>query len=719
VRSAGDLKGRATAVFWAVLPLCLMLLVVKGQVEVFGTSLGWGVPWGIVVDGVVRGLLIALIALAIVIVYRSNRIVNFAAADLGAVPATLAFLLYASLGWNVYLAAFTGLGAAVVLGVLVEFLFLRRFFRSPRLIVTVATIGITQLLVSLGLLMPQWFPKTDIDHLPDFVDARFTISGTTFRGPDILIFCVVPVVLALLVMFFRFTAIGVALRASAESADRAALLGIPVRRLQSVVFALVTVLAFVAIYLRTGVEGTSLGRVLEPAVLLSALGAAVIGRMERMPTVTLAAIGLGIVSSGARFHYPSDAYRSVIIAVIIAIALLCQRTSTTSRLANAATSTWQATREVKPIPTELRHERAVRVAQWAIGTLLVVGLVLIPALLSENRVRLTATIAIYAIIGLSLVVLTGWAGQVSLGQMAFVGVSGAFAGTLATRWHWDTGLVLVAAGAFGAIATIIVGVPTLRVRGLAFAVMTLAFALASSDYLLNKGYSPVKQWVPETRVPRPHVFGVVELGSDTRFYWLCIVMLGFTLVAVRGLRQTRTGRVLIGVRDNERAAQAYSIGARRSLVLAFGVSGFIAGIGGALFVLQQQALDHASFSPDEGLKIFSMVVVGGLGSMAGAVLGAVFVYGTNWFLPHDWTFLSTGIGLLLVLMLLPGGLGAAVGDARDAVLRWYANRRGLRVPSLVADTRVAAPPPASADLVGAIAEAVERPEIEELAEMHE
>jgi branched-chain amino acid transport system permease protein len=711
---AGSLKARLITAGAAVLPLALMVL---------GVKLFWrDVPSGVYADGVVRGLLSALIALGIVIVYRANRIVNFAAADLGAVPSTLAFLLYATLGWNVYLALVCGFGAAVVLGVLVEFLFLRRFFRAPRMIVTVATIGITQILVSLGLLLPVWIGRPDVDALPTFIDAHFEIGGTAFDGNDLLVVLAVPVVLLGLLMFFRFTAIGIALRASAESADRASLLGIPVKRLQSVVWALVTVLAFIAIYLRTGVEGAALGRVLEPSVLLAALGAAVIGRMERMPTVVLASIGLGIVASGARFHYPSDAYRSAIIAAIIAVALLLQRSTSVSRLAGAATSTWQATREVKPVPAELRREPAVRAAQWGLAALGALCLVLIPVMLSENRVRLSATIAIYAVIGLSLVVLTGWAGQVSLGQMAFVGVAGAFAGMLATRYHWDTSLILVAAGGMGAVTTIVVGVPTLRVRGLAFAVMTLAFALVCSDYLLNEGYSPVKEWLPSGRVPRTDLFGVIDMTSDTRFYWLSVAVLVLALIAVRGLRKTRTGRVLIGVRDNERAAEAYAIGARGSLVLAFGVSGFIAGVGGALFVLQQQALDHASFLPAEGLKIFSMVVVGGLGSMAGCVLGAVFVYGTNWFLTGrlaDWSFLSTGIGLLLVLMLLPGGLGAALGDARDAALRWYARRRGIRVPSLVADTRVVPPPVASKDLVAAVAEAVERPEIEQLAEMHD
>ena len=150
--------------------------------------------------------------------------------------------------------------------------------------------------------------------------------------------------------------------------------------------------------------------------------------------------------------------------------------------------------------------------------------------------------------------------------------------------------------------------------------------------------------------------------------------------------------MLIGVRDNEKVAQAYSIGARSSLILAFATSGFLAGIAGALFVLQQRALDASNYDPNEGLRVFSMVVVGGLGSIGGAILGAVYVKGLEFFLTQpEWALLSTGLGLLLILILMPGGLGAAVGDARDGALRWYARRKGIRVPSLLADTRVEVP----------------------------
>jgi branched-chain amino acid transport system permease protein len=700
-----SVTAHAKAAGLAVLPLAAMVLFVK---------VAWpDVTWGVILGGTVDGLLTALVALGIAIVYRANRIINFAAADLGETPAILALLLYSSLHWNIYLATLTGLVASIVLGVLVEFLFLRRFFRAPRLILTVATIGVTEVVVALGLLLPLWLGNSQVVQYPPFINLHFTIgsglNSTKFFGNDVLTMIVVPLILLGLVLFFRFTSIGIALRASAENADRASLLGIPVRRLQSVVWGLAAFLAFVAMFLRIGVDGSQLGQVLDPTLLLSALGAAVIGRMERLPTIVCSAIGLGIVSQGARFHYSSEAYRSVIIAIIIAIALLSQRSTSLSRLKSAATSTWQETREVRAIPAELRREPAVRIARWVLGSLLVLMLVLIPFVLPGNRVELITVIAIYSLIGLSLVVLTGWAGQVSLGQMAFVGFGSALAGTMCARWHVDTGIVLLASGALGAVLAVIVGMPTLRARGLAFPVITLAFALATSDFLLNTGYSPLRTWLPQSVINRTNLFGVIPLQTNNEFYVLSIVVLALAMFAVRGLRATRTGRLLIGVRDNERATEAYAIRARNALMLAFAISGFLAGVAGALFVIEQQLLVDQTFTPDVSLRIFAMVVVGGLGSISGAALGAIFVYGVQYFLPAEYAFLATGAGLLLVLILVPGGLGAMFGDARDGALRWYARRKGIRVPSLLADTLVERELPA-AQLSEALEDAVERGE---------
>ena len=719
-----EFRGRAAVL--PVVPLLLMYALADGM---------WHPPMSFVLEGVIAGLLTSLLASGIVIVYRANRIVNFAQAEIGALPANLALLLIVARHWNYFLATGIGLAAAILLGVLVEFLFLRRFFRAPRLIATVATIGIAQVLLGVTLFLPRWIGKSDEFKLPNALSLSFHVGVTNFSGNEILVLIVVPVVLAALVGFFRFSAIGTALRATAESADRAALLGIPVRRLQSVLWAMVGVLAYVTLFLRNGVIGASVSTALDASVLLAALGAAVIGRMERLPTTVFASIGLGIVSEAVFYRWDNDAARPVVITLIIAVALVAQRSDRGSRLRSAAVSTWQSTREIRRIPDELRREPAVIATQVALAAIVLAAIAAVPVFLPENRVSQISTMGIYGMIGIGLVMLTGWAGQVSLGQMAVAGLSGAAAGWFCTNFTdpviGGTIVAMVIGGVAGALVTAAIGMPTLRVRGLTFAVMSLAFALVTSKYLLNTGYSPLQHWLPDwfaggNQIPRPSVLSIaghnfVSLDSETRFYWMTLLVLGVVVYAARGLRSSRTGRVLIGVRENERAAESYSVNTRRTLLLAFGISGFVTGVAGALFQLQQQSISVVLFDPAAGLQVFAMVVVGGLGSIGGAVLGAVYVFGAQYWLPPEWGFLSTGVGMLLVLLLMPGGLGAALGDVRDGALRWYARRRGIRVPSLLADTRVIAavaePLPDAA--VEGMVDAMTRPEIDEFVELHE
>src|SRR3954471_12583812 len=127
----------------------------------------WHPPKDIVLDGAISGMLTSLLAVGLVIVYRTNRIVNFAQAEMGAVPANLALLLITARHWNYFVGALSGLGAAILLGVLVEFLFLRRFFDAPRLIATVATIGVAQILLGLSFFLPGWIGRTDHVTMPD------------------------------------------------------------------------------------------------------------------------------------------------------------------------------------------------------------------------------------------------------------------------------------------------------------------------------------------------------------------------------------------------------------------------------------------------------------------------------------------------------------------------------------------------------------------------
>ncbi len=220
---------------------------------VFVVRLFWPAPLGVMVQGLIIGGLTSLIAFGLALVYRSNRIINFAQGDLGGVPAALAVLLILETGWPYQISFVTAILAAVVLGAFVEFVFIRRFKKAPRLILTVVTIGVSQILAGLGTGLPRIFGlTTPPQDFPSPFDFEFSIGRTVFHGNEVMAMAVVPLVIVALAAFFRFTRIGIAVRASAENADRAALLGVPVGRIQTIVWCIATVLAAVAIFLRAG-----------------------------------------------------------------------------------------------------------------------------------------------------------------------------------------------------------------------------------------------------------------------------------------------------------------------------------------------------------------------------------------------------------------------------------------------------------------------------------
>jgi branched-chain amino acid transport system permease protein len=668
----------------------------------------WGPPAGIVVQGAILGGLSALLALGLALVYRAHRILNFAQGDLGAAPASLAVLLVVVSGASWLVAFLVGIAAAVLLGVAVELLVIRRFFRSPRLVLTVATIGLAQVLAGLGLLLPGWF---DVGFPPQSfpapIDVSFTVDPLRFGGNDVVALVVVPLAFLGLALFLR-TRLGLAMRACADDADRAALVGIPVRRVHSVVWAVAAVLAFLAVFLRAGIVGLSLGTVLGPSLLLPALAAAVIGRMERLPTIAVAAVALGIVEQAVVWGWnePNDVQPVLFVVVLLAVWLTPAGKGLRSRI---EPSTWRASREPRPVPRELRRLPEVRITTALLLVLVAVALALVPVVFSESRTNLAAVAVVYGIIALSLVVLTGWAGEVSLGQMAFVAVGAAVGGSLTARLGVDLVLGLLGAGIVGAALAALIGLPVLRRRGLTLAVITLAFGLATTAWLLSPrvfGDGARFDWLPPARVERPDLLGLVDVRSETRFYLVCLVALALVVAAVLGIRRSRTGRALVAVRENDHAASAYAVDPRTTTLQAFAVSGFLAAFAGALYVHQQNGLQLDSYSAGESLVVFTMVVIGGLASVPGALLGALFVRGVTWWLPVEWQIVATGAGMLVVLLVFRGGLGAAFADARDALLRARARRRGISAPALtgvaVAD---ASPLPVEASTAPACTEA--------------
>ena len=664
-----------------------VVLLVLYRAPGTGSYLAEKAPWGIVVAGMIIGTVTALLAIGLILIYRTNRFINFAYGSMGSFAGVLAIGLHLEKGVNFFLALFIGVAIGIATGGVVD-LIVRRFRTSSRLILTVASIGIGQMLAVAELLIAtkvlHFISLTGGFEIP--LNMRFDMGVKTLTGDEILIMMVIPPVLAGLAWFLLRTDVGIAVRAAAENSDRALLLGIPIKRLSTVVWMVAGGLAALTFVLKAPFSGVVPGAASAgPIVLLPALAAAVVARMESLPIAFAAGIGLGIMEQIVRWNTSgSPTLQNALFLVVILAALLLQR-GKLSRAEESGTSSWSATAVLKPIPDELRRVPEVL---WGKRVLLlaVTGLFIwVPNTWGPTNQFLGAIGIVWAMTAVSLVVLTGWGGHISLGQFAIVGVGALVAGNLLTDHNADMFLVLVASGLAGALVSLMVGLPALRIKGLFLAVTTLALAVALDRYVINVNNFPS---ILPRGVQRPLLWERIDLNDGYNMYLFCLAFLGLSILAAQGVRKARAGRVIIATRDNERAADAAAVPTTSVKLGAFILAGIIAGVAGALDVLLLTSVESGSFQPYDSINVFATAVIGGLGSVAGAITGVLlFRYVETLTSLGDIRPLLTGGVLLLVLLVLPGGLGQLLYNVRDRMLIRIANRRGILVPSLVADKR--------------------------------
>ena len=639
-------------------------------------------PLGLLLQGAELGAVNGLLALGLVLTYKSTRIINFAYGAMGGLAGTIGVMLDLGEHWNWFIALGAGLVIGALLGAGVD-LVMRRFFNAPRLIAMVATIGLAQALGGIQLLVPGWF------HGPPLVGGlptpltRFhvNIHPVLFNGDDLLIACVVPVVLLGLGWFLLRTDYGVAVRSVADNSERALLLGIPVKRLGTLVWIIAGGLAALTVMVNAPSQGLTLSAAAGPTLLLPALAAAVIARMENLPVAFGAGVGLGIVNSVVGFNVRQESVTDVVFLAVILLALLLQKKK--AGRANDAGDSWLATGVLKPIPDVLRRLPEVIAGRALIGAAIAAVLIATP-LLAGPGTTLEFTVAIiFGIVAVSLVCLSGWSGNISLGQFAFAGIGGVIAGDLIEKSNLDFFVALLCAAVGGAVLAILVGLPALRIRGMFLAATTLALAVAVDSFFLNP--TNFASIIPQGYL-RPVLWKRFDLANGRSFYFFCLAILLVVVVFVKGLRKARAGRVLLANRDNQNAASAMAVPSIRVKLVGFMLAGAIAGIAGALYATSLRGVGFHTFDSSLSLVVFSMAVIGGLSSISGALLGVALIEIASDAFPQ-YQLLFTGFGLLAVLLVLPGGLGVGIQFVRDRVLRVVAERRGLLVPSLVADRR--------------------------------
>lgn len=639
-----------------------------------------------IVVGTIYGTVNALLAIGLILTYRTNRFVNFSYAAMGSTFGFAAITLHLERDWPYFLVLPLAVLGGVLLGAAVEVLVVRRFRDSSRLVVTVASIGLAQLLGGIELLLIQ-----KVLDAPTFQPGfrvpfswSIDIGNKTLLGDELLIVAVVPFIIAGLAWFLLRTDAGVAVRAAAENSDRALLLGIPIRRLSTIVWALAGGLATLTFMLKAPFAGAAPSAGQGIVVLLPALAAAVVARMESLPIAFGAGIALGIMESLVRWNSSGDpTFDKVIFLAVILVALLAQR----GKLSRAmlGDSGWSFASVVKPIPEQLRRLPEVRYVKLGLIVVTAAVMVWLPSTFGPGNQYLTILAIATAMTGVSLVILTGWGGHISLGQFAFVGVGAVVVGNLIDA-RVDLFLSLLLGGAAGGLVALVVGLPALRIKGLFLAVTTLAFAVAFDNWFLNE--TERGSIMTKLNGNKPILWERFNLNDNYDLYLLSLAFLGLSVLAAVGVRGARSGRVVIASRDNERAADAAAVPTTNVKLSAFLLSGVIAGIAGGFYLLAIGNIGQGQFEPGLSLDVFTTSVIGGLGSLTGAIIGVMtFRFLRTWQALDEYRLVVTGVGLLVVLWALPGGIGQVLFAIRDRYLRWVANRRDILVPSLVADRR--------------------------------
>jgi len=664
-------------------------------------------PLPIAVLAAIDGLTIGLLGLGLVLTYRASRVLNFAQGAAGALAATVTAV--AVIRWHVPypLAIALALLVGGATGAVTEAVVVRRLEKSPRLVVLVATLGLAQLFAFAAALLPTNGLGSAAFPLPALVTVR--VGGLTLTMRHLLVLATVPLAVLALELLLRRTALGLGSRAAADNPDAAALAGVPVRRVSLTVWTIGGVLAAVAAVLYapseplTSLQTSPLG----PGLVLRGLAAAMLGGLGSTTGVLTAGVGLGVLEQLLRYNYPGSGTSEVGLFAVVLISLLVRR-GLRDAFRGGESGSWQASGGVPELPDSLRALPRVQLMRRGSGLAVVAAAALLPVLASNSTMVLATTIVLFAAAGLSLVVLTGFAGQISLGQFAFVEV-GALVGGRMHQLGYPGWVAVLYASAAGALVACLVGLPALRVRGLFLAVTTLAFAVAATLWL------PAQAWLVATidgrdsqRIPRPTVFGV-SLASELRYYWLCLAFLIAAVAVVRRVRVTGVGRVLLAVRDNETQAAGLGISPRRAKLTAFVLAGVLASTAGYLyggllgtFGTQTDRI----FGPQLGLELVALVVFGGITTPMGAVVGACWVEGLRYLvaplLPAaiggQVAALAGGAGLLLAVLVFPQGLAAVLVSRGHALLARFAGQHAREAGNAAAGSAAPEAPAGTARL---------------------
>lgn len=618
--------------------------------------------------GLILGMSTALLAVGLVLVHMSSRVINFAHGEIGAFAVALMITLTARAHWPYWAALAASLAGTAVLGALVERTVVQRLFEAPRLIALLATVGIAQLVAVLRFALPKpqssgksvLFQGASSFPLP-FSGGRFEFGRVVFGPEHIVVLIGGPLLAFATAAFLARSTYGLAIRASSENAPRARLMGIPVRRVSTLAWVVSSLLAGGAFILLAPINGYSSADAVGLPLLLRGLAAATLADFESVPRAFGWGLVIGVIDSLVFFYTKEANLSDVVVLVVVLVALLVKR-SARRRTTAGEESSWRLAEPIRALPAEVTRDTRWRGVLAAAALALLAAVLVAPFVLGPHRTFLLGSIFSSAVVVLGLTILTGWSGQVSLGHWAIAGVAGIFGSRLVGHWGMSFWVALVIASAVGGLVALLIGLPALRLPGTLLAVVTLGFAVVSESWLYDKSW-----FKGEGTLERP-----AWIGGHT-YYFLSALVLTAAVLTARSLQRARLGRNLVAIRDNPAQAAAFGIPVVRTRLTGFVLSGVLAALGGFLWSAGVVTVSPNGFPATKSLAILAAAIIGGLGSVFGALLGTAYL-SVALFLPDDVAryvaLLSTGLGLLVLVSFLPGGLARIVMLGRD----WLAER---------------------------------------------
>jgi len=681
-----------------------------------------------VVDDLIRGSLqglppgavYAIIAVGFVLAYKTSGVFNLAFGAQAFISAALFFHARVEWGWPSWAAFVVSVVlVAPALGIALERLVFRHLAADAAIAKLVITIGLSVALPNLFELLVGFEPvagRTPEGLLPKGGEVFYPVGDFySFSRNELTSMVVVIVAVAGLGALFRFGSIGLQMRATVESPRLTELAGVRADRVSTFSWALSSLFAGLAGVLIAPRFNTLAAPDFFNLVVV-AVAAAAVGRLVDLPRALLGGVGLGVAISLTQTFLPrlvehaawlEPVQDNVTPAIPFIVLFVLVVRSQVLRQSQELGDPLAGVSPPPLAPAALTRSPLLTRATIAFGVVFfaAVGFVVFGRADSQWMFLVTQTV-IMSIIFLSVTVVTGFAGQISLCQGAFAATGGFAVYQLADRFD-----VNVVGGMFvgAVVAAVVAGalaVPLVRLGRIWVAIATLAFATFFDAVIVKLPFAGggSTSLLQGTRIPRP-LIGPIDLANDKHFLVVALVIMAITALGVRRLRDGTTGRVLAAVRSSELAGQSIGISATRAGVTAFAVSGFIAGLGGGLLSIHQENVNYATnFSPYAALFWVVVVVSLGVRTVEGAshaaagfaLTDALIFNGTvlGWVLRSPdripdvfplspkWRFVMFGLGTIAFAKHPEGLIENGKRTAHRRVEKWLA-RRGRPAPSAV------------------------------------